>query len=429
MMMRKIVAALLLIALVLVVPPAKSVNADAGEVLLVYNNKDEMATISNLIRACGMVPTAIDSVAYSSDIIKNYEYIVLQDATPLGDVLQSDKRPVCIGNEFKEIPGMETDTINRKMHAQLDVYNNTQSVIISQELTYITSHGGEPVGSMSFNGQTHPLGVITDSIMFAPYLNQGDMSAFAVAEMLNVYFGKQDGGKMYIMVDEVYPFDDIDTLQMTAEKFYENGMPFIMSIMPVYYNTDYPAYKRYTDTLRYIQSKSGSLVMHYPLVTDNELVGESLEDRMETAYESLEQNGVHVYDEKLFPYEVSLDMLMRIEPQNELFISLPIDTVIKFDVFDDEAELDAAIDAINKKWLQIGDYGRHYTDDTYLYQAAEIDEDYIYKEKDETSFEFLVDAGNQILTLIVLISGVIIIVLIIVGYRLYKAKFLRRRMK
>jgi uncharacterized protein YdaL len=315
------------------------------------------------------------------------------------------------------------------MHAQLSVYNNTQSVIIRQGLTYVTSYGGEPVGSISFEGREYPLGVISDSIMFAPYLSQDDISAFALAKILNVYFGKQDGGKMYIMIDEVYPFDDIDMLQMIADKFYENGMPFVMSVMPVYYNTDYPSYQRYTRALRYIQSKSGSLIMHEPLVTGNELVGESLEVRLEKAYKSLEDNGVHVYDEALLPYEVSLDMLSHVAPQNELFISLPIDTVIKFHVFKDEVELDAAIDAVNNKWLQIGDYGRHFTDDIYLYEETAIDDDYVYKVKDEKSFAFLVDAGNQILFLMVIVSGTVILILIVVGYRLYRAKFLKRRKK
>ena len=104
MMIRKIVAALLLIAVVFVVSPVKSVNADTGEVLLVYNDKEEMTVISNLVKACGMTPVTVDSVEYASSMIESYEYIVLQDATPLRDVLRSGKRPVCVGDEFTEIP-------------------------------------------------------------------------------------------------------------------------------------------------------------------------------------------------------------------------------------------------------------------------------------------------------------------------------------
>ena len=268
------------------------------------------------------------------------------------------------------MPGMDIDTVDREMHAQMSVYGNTQSVIVNQGTTYIAGYSGEAVGSISLYGGDYPLGVIGDTIMYAPYLSADDLSVFAVAKMLNRYFGRQDGGKMFVMIDEVYPFDDIEMLELTADKLYENGIPFIMSIMPVYYNTEYPSFTRYANALRYIQSKSGSFIMHDPLITGNELVGESLDVKLQKAYATFEDNGVYVFDDATFPYEVSMDVLSAIQPQNQLFISLPVDTVIKFDVFEDEAELDAAIAAINKKWLQIGDYRRYFTDNDYVYQGG-----------------------------------------------------------
>jgi hypothetical protein len=120
-------------------------------------------------------------------------------------------------------------------------------------------------------------------------------------------------------------------------------------------------------------------------------------------------------------------MLSGIQPQNELFISLPINTIIKFEVFEDEAELDAAIETINSKWLQIGDYNRNFTDNIAVYEDTEVDTAFAYREKGERSFAFLVDRGNQVLTVIVLISGFIIIALIAFGYRLYRAKFFKKR--
>jgi uncharacterized protein YdaL len=319
------------------------------------------------------------------------------------------------------------ETINRKMHAELDVYENTQSIILEQGFSYISDYDGEAVGSIDFEGNHTPIGVMTDKIMFAPYFRKDDITAFAVAKMLNEYFGNIDGGKMYVMIDEVYPFDDIDMLELIADKFYSNGIPFVMSIMPVYENVDYPSFKRYTNTLRYIQSRNGSLIMHEPIMTGNELVGDDIDVRMENAFKSFEENGVHIYDETLFPYEVSIDMLSGIQPQNELFISLPINTIIKFEVFEDEAELDAAIETINSKWLQIGDYNRNFTDNIAVYEDTEVDTAFAYREKGERSFAFLVDRGNQVLTVIVLISGFIIIALIAFGYRLYRAKFFKKR--
>lgn len=425
MMIRRIIS-ILLIAAVILMPAHNPTHADSGNVLLVYNDKEEMEVISNLIKACGMTPSPVDSVEYSSDMIDDYEYVVLQDAAPFKDVLQSGKSLVCLGDDFKVIPGAQVNVMNRKTHAELNVYENNQSIILDEGFSYISAYEGETVGNIRFEGIDTPMGVITDKIMFAPYFSKDDITAFAVAKMLNQYFQKFDGGKMYIMIDEVYPFDDINMLELIADKFYDNGIPFVMSIMPVYQNTDYPSFKRYTSALRYIQSKNGSLIMHEPIMTGNELVGDEIDVRMEKAFNTFEENDVHVYEQTLFPYEVSLESLTGIHPQNELFISLPIDTVIKLNVFKDEAELDAALEMINSKWLQIGDYNRNFTDNISVYEDTEVDTAFTYKDKTERSFAFLVDRGNQVLSIVVLISGIIIIALIVFGYRLYREKFLKR---
>jgi len=425
-MVRKVFVSLLIAAILMALLPAQTAEADSAQVLLVYNDKEAMTLISGLIEACGMTPQPLDSIEYVNGMAESYDYVVLQDEGPLQDVLQLGKKVVCLGSSFAVMPGVQIKKTDRVMHAQMNVYGNTQSVIVQPGTAYIGGYSGEAVGSISMYGGDYPLGVMNDQILYAPYLSADDLSAFAVAKMLNRYFGRQDGGKMFVMIDEVYPFDDIEMLELTADKLYENGIPFIMSIMPVYYNTEYPSFTRYANALRYIQSKSGSFIMHDPLVTGNELVGESLDTRLQEAYAVFEENGVHVFDHAAFPYEVSLDMLSSIQPQNQLFISLPVNTVIKFDVFEDEAELDAAIDAINQKWLQIGDYRRYFTDNDYVYQEEAVDTDYAYREEKEQRYAFLVDAGNQVLLIVVLVSAVIIIGLILFGYRLYRNKFLKK---
>ncbi len=426
-MIKKCLIVILLIAAFTCALPAGIVFAESDRVLLVYDDKDKMAIISDLIKACGMQPVAVSNVEYSSSMAEQYQYVVLQDTAPLKDMLQTNKKFVCLGDGFNVIPGVQTETVKRKMHAKISVYNNTQSVIIEKELTHIKSYCGEAIGSIGFEGNEYPIGVITERIMFAPHFCKDDITVFAVAKMLNEYFGRKDEGFMYVLIDKVSPFDSVKMLESIAESFYSAGIPFVMSIMPVYYNTDYPSFKRYVNVLRYIQSKNGSLIMHEPIVTGNELVGEDIDVRMPKVFETFKQNGVHVFDESMHPYEVSLKMLAAIHPQNELFISLPIDTVIKYEVFKDENELAKAVNEINKKWIQIGDYRRNVTGDEYIFMQAEIDGNFAYRRKDEIQFEFLVDAGNRVLTVIVIISGAIIITLILFGYKLYREKFIKKR--
>lgn len=424
--MKKVLATICIIAALIGLMPVRIAKADLDQVLLIYNDKVQMDVISSIITACGMVPVPVSSAQYTKGMAGKYEYVVLQDANPLIDILELDKKIICIGNSFRVIPGVEVQTVSHVMRANLEVYGNAQTVVLERGTPYISNCSGEMVGSITINGNVYPLGVIGEKIMYAPYLSAEDISVFAVAQMLNRYFGLQDGGKMYVMVDKVYPFSDIDMLMLTADRMYENGIPFIMSLMPVYSNTEYPSFARYANALRYIQSKSGSFIMHDPIITGNELVGDGLEERMERAFAIFEDNNVYVYDDSTFPYKISLDMLSGVQPQTQMFISVPINTVIVFDVFEDEEDLDAAISAVNQKWLQIGDYRRFFTDHNYAYREETVAEDFVYRETKESRYEFLVNAGNRVLLILVLVSAVIVIGLILLGYRLYRDKFFKK---
>lgn len=426
-MVRRVVVFIAIAVVVLAFVPARFARVDSDRVLLIYNDKDEMSVLSNLITACGKQTDALDIMEYEPAKMEGYDYIVLQDNTPLTDALEMGKRVACVGTAFMTVPGVEIKRTAAAVNAELGVYTNAETVTLDQGTPYIAGCSGETIGSLSIDGASYPLCAVTDSVLYAPYLCADDLSAFAVGQMFNRYFGQQDGGKMYVMIDEVYPFDDLDMLRLTAKKFYENGIPFIVCVMPVYYNTEYPAFKRYANVLRYMQSVGGSMVLHAALETGNELVGDPLDVRMEQALQTFTDSGVVIYDEEITPYVISLDALSGMLPQNERFITLPIDTLIQFGVFEDEEELDAAIDAINAKWLQIGDFRRDSGGGEYPDDQESVDSDYQYREVAERRYAFLVDTGNQVLFVIVIVSAVSVLVLTSIGYRLYRRKFLKKK--
>ncbi len=428
-MIRKAVVFIIIAAVMLAFVPVRSARADSDQVLLIYHEKDKMAILASLITACGKQVEALNIVEYEQSMMEDYDYIVLQDNTPLTEALEMGKRVACVGDAFVTIPGVDIKRTTNAVTAELDVYTNKETVTLDPGVPYITEYSGQTIGSVLINGNTYPLCVVTDAVLYAPYLRADNLSAFAVGQMLNRYFGRRDGGKMYVMIDEVYPFDDLDMLRLTAKKLYENGIPFIVSVMPVYYNTEYPAFKRYANVLRYIQSIGGSVIMHAPLETGNELVGDPLDVRLEQAQQTFVDNGVVIYEETVTPYGISLAALSGMLPQNELFITLPIDTLLTFNVFKDEEELDAAVAEINRKWLQIGDYRRYTSSNLYTDDQQPADAEFQYREVSERRYAFLVDTGNQVLFVIVIISAVSVLGLIVIGYRLYREKFIKKKRK
>ncbi len=424
-MIKKTAIGILTVIIIMVFIPYDLAYADSEAVLIIYSDEQEMYSIADIVKACGMSVNSIESSDYRSDLLDMYNYIIFQDGEHLREVVNAGKKVVCIGEEFDFVAGFRTATITRSIHANLSVYGNSQSIVATDGLKVIEEYRGEPIGEIDIEGRRYPLGVVSDKILYAPYFNREDVSVFAVGQMLNNYFGLLDGGKMYVAIDEVYPFDNLEMLQITADKLYKNGIPFIVTVMPVYNNTDYPSFQKYCNTLSFMQSKSGSLLMHDPLITGYELVGDTLETKLEKAYTAFETYGLDVKEQSFFPFEVSEKMLAAIHPENELFISLPIETVIKYGPFETEDELDLAVDLLNKKWIQIGDFGASVSNDMKIYNEIEVDAEYVYRPVEVKSFEFIMNAGNQGLIIIVVFSAIIIVILMAVGFRIYRSKFVR----
>ncbi|WP_353851682.1 DUF2334 domain-containing protein [Clostridium sp.] len=58
------------------------------------------------------------------------------------------------------------------------------------------------------------------------------------------------------------PLGSYDKLKNIADYLYNKGIPFIVVLMPVYFNTDLHEMKEFTDTVRYMQSRGGAIVLH-----------------------------------------------------------------------------------------------------------------------------------------------------------------------
>ena len=426
-MLRRVFAAILVAAALAALLPVRPARAEAAQALLVYEDEEQLNVLGGLIEACGLRVAAVRAGDYMEGLAAGYPYVVLGNAGPLNDVLNLGKRVVCIGDSFESMPGGEVRVLRQAVRAKLSACGNAQSALLKPGTPYIATYGGETIGSVTIHGQEYPLCTVGETIFYAPYLNGNDLSLFAAAQLLKRYFGLPEGGKLYVLVDAVTPFHDASMLERTARRLYENGIPFIMSLMPVYYNTGYPSFARYTDALRYIQSLSGSFVLHEPIVTGNELVGDDLETRMDKARVAFAENGVHVFSAKAFPYRVSLALLETVEPVDEVFIRMPLDMAATFDVPGDEAALDAAIGFVRRNRLQLGDYRRFFTNASYSYMEEPPEEDFVYRKKEESRYAFLVNAGNRMLLAVVLLSAALIIGLMLRGRRLYREKFFREK--
>lgn len=97
----------------------------------------------------------------------------------------------------------------------------------------------------------------------------------------------------YVVLDNVYPFDDYDHLIELVDMMNEEGIPYAISVMPVYFNTEYPSMKRFCEILRYAQSKGAAIVLHSPLVSISAVEPDKMVSKIEQAYRAYAGYGVY----------------------------------------------------------------------------------------------------------------------------------------
>ncbi len=91
----------------------------------------------------------------------------------------------------------------------------------------------------------------------------------------------------YLILDEMYPIDELNDVIVKIDYLYNLGIPFIVSAMPIFNNEDIEAVERYYEVLRYAQAKGGSIVLHFPDVNKEGVVNiniDNLINKMTTSY-------------------------------------------------------------------------------------------------------------------------------------------------
>lgn len=97
---------------------------------------------------------------------------------------------------------------------------------------------------------------------------------------------KNDNRNCYIVIDEFYPYDDLNLLIKKADYLYEQGIPFLVCAMPVYENLELDAMKRYTEALRYSVSKGGTIILGDPYLYDKGPTEEELISKISIAQDA-----------------------------------------------------------------------------------------------------------------------------------------------
>lgn len=114
-----------------------------------------------------------------------------------------------------------------------------------------------------------------------------------VAQWKWPYRGNPHVFAQYIMIDKVYPYEDQEKLLKVVNLLIEKKTPFVISVMPMYVNGDYPSMTHFCEILRYAQANGGAVVINAPINQMVDFKKETVLDYLARAMVIYNKQGVY----------------------------------------------------------------------------------------------------------------------------------------
>lgn len=400
-------------------------RTDPAKVLVVADSPAVGNELLSLLSANGQSAQLVLRSVYKAGMVQGYSHLVTNCVEPLEEARAAKIKMLLVGSAVEEDERVPLQ-LGEKQNAGIEIKTESYrgDISFTEKITYIVSHtGGEPFGSVKIQDEEYPFAVLDGLETYVPYYRMDDLSAILLSELIRMMLGDPSEGRMYIVIDEVYAFSDLYSLCFAADLLYENAMPFIVRIMPIYDNLDYPAFLRFAQVLRYLQAKNGTIVPAPPLVSNEPYSWEPLEEKLNRFYDALDRENIRYFSMAHTPYPVDVPFLKAIHSAGKNFGRLPVDTMIRLTLYDDEEAMREEVDELNDLWLSVDNYRRNFTQANYQYHEVSIDEQYAYILEEEKLFEKQIEVGNNVLVMVVGLLLLIFLGLLVIGSRIYKRKF------
>lgn len=493
---------------------SQAVNAEQNRqnVLLVYDSyatgtpkEGNVDSLKRLLGGLGVNVTVLDSENYEQGDVDDFTYVIIlrnQVAQTAGvdvlmrDIEQYQGKYLHIGiNPSKQLVNGLQLTVQSKQSTTVNIIIDgfNDSLLLSKNDVIIQSFSENvhTYGTLEseLDGIHAPYGLNNDKYAYLSFYNESDVSEWSAAYILKDWLNISDQGKLHVMLTDVYPFSDFGKLREISDTLYEAGIPFLVSSKPIFNNFDYPAAKRYAETLKYIQSRNGTIIVDTPAVYSANsgdltilrknivsyidfLVSHEVAPLGATAemywfqdkyymseglafYDSTimlpnikvmsnqPTNTVNTFDSSL--YSISLDKWKGYASPSQLISDLPLNIVLTLDI--DELEgIDDQLRWLSGAWYQFHDFKssahRVTTEKNVITSSqgilqindavvamhrnyTDITSDYTYVEEQDASFETFFTFQNKIFIILIIIILIIFMFLLLIGYRMYRKKYVR----
>ena len=321
--------AALLLALLLAVPFSRAAaeeTADGeeqpprpGDVLVIYPEEADRRvgedSLSAIAQALFSLRYTVDFVEAedAADVIGQYERVIWCD-TAISDrmnpeILTGYEGMLLVMGQARGLEAFGLTSLEACSGSSMgvaeyafedeEVFRHSVAVLNAGELTDASYRGG----MLTAQNVRLPLASGRGNVH---YLAQQDYTdAFSkelliqeIAQWLWPYDTRMHTYTQHLVVDAVYPFYDPYRLRTLVDYMVERKMHFVISVMPIYEHSDYPAMSQFCEVLRYAQANGGAVIMHAPIV-QNSLNADDLAKQLTEA-------TVSYFDQDVYPLALEI---------------------------------------------------------------------------------------------------------------------------
>lgn len=144
---------------------------------------------------------------------------------------------------------------------------------------------GYASGEITAGDVTYPFCSQVGNVRFIPVTDYSGklVKAALMQEIVQWMWPYQDTPPdyaQYFVLDKVYPFMSAERLKERVDVLIESGIPFVISVMPITQNTEFPSMKQFCQVLSYAQANGGAILLNVPIIHQTNVDIEELYEKL-----------------------------------------------------------------------------------------------------------------------------------------------------
>lgn len=320
MMFKKLMIATVSFLLFLLIPTSTygaQIEPVDADILILYENHTSSQDLKNVETMVKLLTYQNHAVAYGSmeeykGSLERYKHIICydleeKDEAGIKELINGNSSIMMIGNNLVESyitqKGLSINTSKSfdnsarvtykfsDQHEFTSLIEIDEPYILEGDVTYQS-------GTYDLSGTSHGFCIGNDDFRYIPTIDLQDSLVQAIftneiAKWMWPYNGEPHTYAQYIIFDEVYPFTNLEQMMSVIDTMVELKTPFIISVMPIYQNGEYPSMKRFCEVLKYAQANGGAIILHAPIIQTRDLDVEEIREYISTGTEAYTNYGVY----------------------------------------------------------------------------------------------------------------------------------------